>query len=659
MIVHITRENPTNYPYSNHLTKVTSLAKSQLSKNFDVSIILPRYTSNIQFFRDEKKITEINWNHEKISVYLVKYGEIKFYRIGHGVKMPLDTIWDSKEKTFKEKSLRELFFSICTTKLILQIYLGELKFEKHKLPRNIEYVHIHGAIDGLIGLQLKKYMGSELRPSIILTLHGNDIYHDKLIAIEYLDQFQVSVVSVYPIFPSTSVSTLKIGLSVADAITCTSVSLYNELIYGSIDFKYRDILMKLNEQELFIGIPFAVSDELSLSNVAYRLGVSTSEEVSSLKETAKTYIFNNKIIQDDKLPLVIYISGVDSKESFDLFKYIPKLSTEIKFNFLILRNSERQEMTKQNFEELQKIHNHQNIKLLDIETSMKHGLAIRAAADFVFSPSMIAGNSMNVAELQSFGVIPICTKSGGHKDLVSTNKNKQNGYLFKKGNREHDTYSNMRFAFLEAIGKWNRMTTKEKNRIRKLNYDSTIYWSSNNNPLNDFLNLYKHSERHVSRSENSEENFKDQFYSQNFVQNSLFDPSLKSWMPYFVGFEYSKENGIKLTSNEGKAGATQIVRLDQNYPRKVVIGGWSRAEFVSGDSDANYAITADINFRDKTVAKNFFIPFSTGTHGWELKYYSISFEKPIQNIILTLLFHDHTGTVYFDRIYVVEEFERK
>jgi glycogen synthase len=653
MIIHVTRNNPTNYPYSSHINDVTSLAKSQLSKNFDVSIILPKY-SNSEFFKNEEKITEIPFGlNEIIPVFMMKYGELKFYRIGSGSTMPLDTIWDSKEKNFKEKSLREVFFSLCVTQLILQIYLGEVKFEKFQIPRNVEFVHVHGGIDGLVGLQLKKFMGSELRPSIILTLHSNDIYKEKTIAIEYLDQYNINVKESYPVLPPIGVSAVKIGLTSADSVTCTSASLNNELLYGAIEFKYRDKLIEFNEQELFLGIPFAVSDEFSLSNVGHGMGISRDETLGSFKLKAKQFLLKNQIIMDANIPLIIYIGDLDTKHGLDLFKYLPNLKF-LQFNFLILPNLGIQADIPPINE--MKFINNQNIKLMDIETAKTFGLMIRAASDFIFNPSTIVGYGFNIAEMKSFGTIPIASNVGGHKDLID----KSNGYLFNIENREYDTFLNMKKSFQEAIENWNKMSEKEKEKMRMKNSDSTIYWSSDNNPLMDYMNIYKHSQRHVSKTEKRENHFNNQYYSENYVKNALFDPKdSKSWISYFNGFQFVNENGIRLNSGEGKSGATQIVVLNQNYPRKVIIGGWSRAELVSGEADSNYAIIADIYFQDKSIAKNFFISYYPGTHGWENKYYTINFGKPIQNIVLSCVFQEHTGTVYFDRIYVIEEFERK
>jgi hypothetical protein len=60
----------------------------------------------------------------------------------------------------------------------------------------------------------------------------------------------------------------------------------------------------------------------------------------------------------------------------------------------------------------------------------------------------------------------------------------------------------------------------------------------------------------------------------------------------------------------------QIVVLNQKKPNVIIIGGWSKANEVSGDMDPGYAIVADITFADGSIEKDSFISFSTGSHDW-------------------------------------------
>lgn len=70
----------------------------------------------------------------------------------------------------------------------------------------------------------------------------------------------------------------------------------------------------------------------------------------------------------------------------------------------------------------------------------------------------------------------------------------------------------------------------------------------------------------------------------------------------------------------------------------MLISAWSKAVDVSGDIDSSYSIYVDVNFVDRTNAWGLHTPFSVGTHGWEQKRLLLSFEKPIQQIVVSLLF---------------------
>jgi len=98
------------------------------------------------------------------------------------------------------------------------------------------------------------------------------------------------------------------------------------------------------------------------------------------------------------------------------------------------------------------------------------------------------------------------------------------------------------------------------------------------------------------------------------------------------------------------AGAVQTVHLGQATPDPITISGWSRAENVSGDADANYSLYADVVYNDGSPLYGQVAPFDTGTHDWQAKSVTIHPEKPIHSITLHALLRYKTGRVWFDDV---------
>lgn len=113
---------------------------------------------------------------------------------------------------------------------------------------------------------------------------------------------------------------------------------------------------------------------------------------------------------------------------------------------------------------------------------------------------------------------------------------------------------------------------------------------------------------------------------------------------------------MKNSSESEFSTAKQVVVLDQKQPNKVLVQGFSKAHDVSGEPDLNYALFADVKFKDGSEKKGLFAAFSTGTHDWEEKEFSLDEDKPIQQITLWAQFRKHTGHVLFDNLTISEEY---
>jgi hypothetical protein len=147
------------------------------------------------------------------------------------------------------------------------------------------------------------------------------------------------------------------------------------------------------------------------------------------------------------------------------------------------------------------------------------------------------------------------------------------------------------------------------------------------------------------------------------LKNGGFEEGgVPGWQAFEAGFDADRrvfrtgEQSIRcdITRPERVRGAFVRLSLDQKQPAPIFITGWSRADAVSGVSDNDYAIYADLEYSDGTFLYGQTAPFSTGTHDWERRQLLLQPTKPIKSLSLYALFRHHVGTAWFDDFYVRE-----
>ena len=116
----------------------------------------------------------------------------------------------------------------------------------------------------------------------------------------------------------------------------------------------------------------------------------------------------------------------------------------------------------------------------------------------------------------------------------------------------------------------------------------------------------------------------------------------------------SSGRSLKLVNEKAGAvgGAHQVVNLNQAVPEAVLVQAWSKAQDVDGARDDGYSIYIDIKFQDGSNEWSFTMPFSPGTHDWELQRAYIDRRKPIKSLDLYCILRNHVGTAYFDDVSV-------
>lgn len=154
----------------------------------------------------------------------------------------------------------------------------------------------------------------------------------------------------------------------------------------------------------------------------------------------------------------------------------------------------------------------------------------------------------------------------------------------------------------------------------------------------------------------------------NYIPNFSFEYDIDEdgmpdfWRKYFKNFEYDTtglnaqhlKRSVKVENKTDRdtGGVYLRINLNQTEPMPIKISGWSKAENVSGSPNNDYSIYVDFYFNDGTPWYGRTTRFSTGTHDWEYSEAIYYPPKPLASANVYCLFRAHSGTVWFDNIYV-------
>ena len=136
------------------------------------------------------------------------------------------------------------------------------------------------------------------------------------------------------------------------------------------------------------------------------------------------------------------------------------------------------------------------------------------------------------------------------------------------------------------------------------------------------------------------------------------------WNSYAGGYQYGAsgrtEGSALLLARERfdpERGASRNVSLNQEQARPLTFGVWAKAEGVSGEPDADYALYVDAVYRDGSPGYALaVIAVPTGTHDWQLLERTVTPAQPVRALTFHLLLRgSHLGRAWFDDPYVKEE----
>jgi hypothetical protein len=122
-----------------------------------------------------------------------------------------------------------------------------------------------------------------------------------------------------------------------------------------------------------------------------------------------------------------------------------------------------------------------------------------------------------------------------------------------------------------------------------------------------------------------------------------------AWRPWREGF---RRDGTLFVCDNGndtrvQRGVSQSVELNQRRPEPIVAIAFSKAEGVTGSSDADYSLYLDLLYVDGTPLWGQIAPFTTGTHHWQRRQVVIIPEKPVRQVSFHMLLRSHGGKAWF------------
>lgn len=123
----------------------------------------------------------------------------------------------------------------------------------------------------------------------------------------------------------------------------------------------------------------------------------------------------------------------------------------------------------------------------------------------------------------------------------------------------------------------------------------------------------------------------------------------KAFSPYEHGF--ARQDAIFVCDNGDDAGTrrglSQSLVLNQTRPEPIVASAWSKADYVGGSPNNDYAVYLDLTFEDGSQLWGQAAPFAVGTHDWQRRQVVVLPEKPVKRLAFYMLFRGHSGKASF------------
>lgn len=340
-------------------------------------------------------------------------------------------------------------------------------------PSRVDVIHLHGATNAYVA----KYMRDHEKrnqlgprpPSILYTMH------------DYLDELQYTnaVKNVYkfldadddgqslePYRRSHRVFMSSLGIDYANVVTFVSRTMAADIIEGRMNFYLKELVMesllRKAERYRFFGItngidfgklnPFThqrmVSRKLAYPEYAreqlgmqgpnnttiWHLSSDNKEYVSYMKTKAKKYLIRRGLLNEKDLerPLVLFIGRFQYNKGLEMFDEAAKHFKENDMKFVVIGQPNNYPLSW--VEALQTRYPEHVIVMSTARQQRDWAVFCRAAADFMFVPSLTESFGLVAAEGLLFGSPVISTGAGGLKEFL-VDRSTSNGGVHVSGDK--------------------------------------------------------------------------------------------------------------------------------------------------------------------------------------------------------------------------------
>lgn len=464
---------------------------------FDASIITPLYPKLFKNYNEKVLVAEVEhmFNYEIITskVYLVQRGKNKHYMI----EPP-----SQYKNLFEINELQEIY-----TDTYSSYFIDRLKFFNSAVAAYVG--------NGIIGenhpnpeiLQLHDWQAS-LVPVLL-----KDVYHNTTIKTAFMVHIDNYDRGSYPWYwlqgigidldPKEENCILKaIGLMKADQIIVVSPRLLKECIESETDDHELEFLRKIytlaNAQGRAIGITNGINyyKYCPLGKLIHNLQDIHSEKQRIKHELATELRGSRSQWQfDPELPLILYVGRFAQEKVGDGFEQIIK-DIDGRATFIAIGRS----MTDNVYISILN-HSRQSdnvfISFSEIEQS-KFIEKMRAAADFVFVPSLREACGLVAPEGMANGAIGISTGVGGLRDVFSRLDfndldHISGNAIFYEVMPEGEPNPDLKRAIDTAINLWTTLNLEQRNSMqtRVMHEAQRFDWKAEGGSLHIYLNTFQ------------------------------------------------------------------------------------------------------------------------------------------------------------------------
>ncbi|KAG2225401.1 hypothetical protein INT45_010037 [Circinella minor] len=437
-----------------------------------IHIIDPEIAANItnnvvnatvpaQSVADQAKLLPLT---EQVPVYLIGPGNRKPFNLAFRARKTLDIYscppslpMEWKDQYFDKAAAEFLAHQAASAD---EVPL----FAPARVTRHVDVVHIHGATNAYIIKYLKDHQRrgqlGPRPPSIMYTMH------------DYLDELQYTNTwnnvkkfldepddQLDQYMRGNRVFMSSLGIDYADVATFVSQAMAKDIVEGHDDFYLKELVMqsilRKAERGRFFGIsngvdfgtlnPFThprliqrksdfplygrelirqqpVKDLMTVSSndhsTVWQLAPTTKEYIMSAKDRAKKYLIRRKRLSEEDLdrPVVLFVGRFQYNKGLEIFDEACQYFVKQNMKFVIIgqRNNYPLEWVKA----LQERYPDNVIVMSTAQQQRQWSIYYRAAADFVFVPSLTESFGLVAAEGLLFGSPVISTGAGGLKEFL-------------------------------------------------------------------------------------------------------------------------------------------------------------------------------------------------------------------------------------------------